>query len=555
MTIKVTNSIMKLLLLLVAGAWATPTPMLCQRKRGMRVYSRNQKIECDAVQDETTTLIKLRVPDYKQRTMAGHWLGIYEVTCETHYFFWGSYTDKSWKEPIRAEKEDEVVLSQGLCPSESHPTPLLDHVKPVCTYSWPRSQQTKIKYCVSRPTTIRENHGQAITSDEEPLERTSWTSQLAHTITGAIVIWGKPPKTWDSALVERYNGGATRRRNTLIIPQLQEAYNLVGLLRVEREGEVWLTSEGFEVLFLSGRSKRDNSQFADLQKSLQDEIIAKLNYESTDFGQKEFSSLCNNQRSMLRILNTLVEVDPDPYVKALLGDKYLTASVTDSHIVVWPCKPVEEWHFLKKTSQKGLCSTLVPIGYLMNGANVTGYLNLKTNHIENVTDLVDCSNISPQAVKYQKAGGWVLTLWNGRELEELPRSEEVSLPLLWTNMTDAFVPKWENHWLYTSHDFTFSERHYLTIRDLEQSMTQLSNAAETADTTYSTYMRVPFVGMPTIPSLSRCLELLCMLGGLLHIWGIICHLLAMRRMRNLPPPMGDEEMRTLYDRYKTTNRR
>lgn len=35
--------------------------------------------------------IILRAQTYKYLSVSGHWVGLYIASCETHYFFWGSY--------------------------------------------------------------------------------------------------------------------------------------------------------------------------------------------------------------------------------------------------------------------------------------------------------------------------------------------------------------------------------------------------------------------------------------------------------------------------------
>lgn len=54
------------------------------------------------------------------------------------------------------------------------------------------------------------------------------------------------------------------------------------------------------------------------------------------------------------------------------------------------------------------------------------------------------------------------------------------------------------------------------MRDVEMSQQQEPSAEEKEDS-YNQYMRVPFLGMPTLPSLGRCVELGAMMGGLLYL--------------------------------------
>ncbi|KAI4485557.1 hypothetical protein M0802_012733 [Mischocyttarus mexicanus] len=160
-------------------------------------------------------------------------------------------------------------------------------------------------------------------------------------------------------MVEKYKGKSYRQGQLIILKTVQEAYVLKEKEKLKAGSELWITSEGFE--------------------------------------------------SVLRILNTLVSMDPDPY------------------------------EYLPYQGEKGVCNMLVPLNFEFAGVNKTRYLNLKNNHIEEKTDLVKYENIATQAVVL-KAERSKIALWTNRNLEELLSEEMVSVPIFFSNTTiDAFV--------------------------------------------------------------------------------------------------------------------
>ncbi|QMP82161.1 glycoprotein [Hymenopteran orino-related virus OKIAV87] len=487
---------------------------LCQKTKGMKVFKRPVAMQCDNGVEKAATpaYIELQIPNYKPRTESAHWVGLYSVTCRSHYFFWGSYTSENWRQQVSMTPEDARAVRAGSCPSQTHPSPLLTPPPQQCKWAWPQQTDTAVTYCITRPTIVRQEHGQPLQADEEPLTRCSWSDGVCRTVSGAYVYWEKDNDDRAPAYITRYSGPAHETGQAWVITELQEAYVVDTKVAENATHITYSTTEHFLLTVRKGyRHKRGiNHQLADLGTALHSEFNSKMEYNSVvmDTYLSRFQHACQQQTILAKALSWMTRVDPDPYVRALLDTNAITAEVTESYILVWPCIQVSSWG-LQQVTREDTCTVDIPIWYELNG-NRTGYLDIPKNEIKNSTDVVPCNTVPHRPVQREDK----LYLWTGRTLQALDYKNLSTIPLL-RGTQASYAPTWRNTWLYEQNDFTFVESDYLTTHDA------LLQQAPDNPHSYNEWMRTPFVGMPTLPSLTRILEITCMIGGALYLWALL----------------------------------
>ncbi|AYW51537.1 envelope glycoprotein [Formica fusca virus 1] len=508
-----------LLLALAAVCVTGRSPLLCQRKRGLRVFKKDEPLNCLSNAHVQTVEVQLKVPSFKEAHASGHWTGLYKATCETHYFFWGSYTREFWHVSVPLLSTQRNDIKQGGCPSLTHPVPLLHHPEPSCVYTWPKQTNTEIMYCITRPTTIRKLYGQPLTSDEEQLDERTVQNNGAFTVTGAVV-------HWEQNIIEptqkevKYTGVALLQENQLIIESLQEGFMLLPGPTNDGPYEVWKTIEGYELRILQKtRNKRQS-----YQEAMQGEITSKLQYESYIMDQylQKFQQTCFKQQLTTRTLDTIYKENADEYARALLNETDITAATAGDYLLVWPCKRPEIW-YIREQEDEQVCTQDIPIIYTSDAKNYTGYYKIRTGRIVNDTNRLPCESV--QTTPFMKDER--LYTWDGRCVTRI--STEGVKGFAYPNQGAHMAPVWSNHWLYHESDFHREPPLYLTKRDIE-----LQQLVQHTDT-YTNTVGVPFMNMPSLPSLARCLELFSLTGGFLYLMGLI---LTRLTRQNRPPPTG-----------------
>nr|QMP82110.1 glycoprotein [Hymenopteran orino-related virus OKIAV88] len=457
----------------------------------------------------------------------------------------GSYSKDEWTEQVALTQEEAYLIRTGRCPSQTHPTPLLKAPDYTCEWSWPKQTATELIYCITRPTTVREIPSQYIQSDEEHLTACTWSQDFCRTISGAYVTWNNDNADRHPSMLTRYTGPAQKIEDTWILSNIQEAYTTVRIETENRTHITHVTEEGFSLVVdkttYRMKSKRaiDNS-LALLQEAIHNEVNAKLQYNSIamDTYVNQLMSACKYQATMATALDKMTMVSSDPYVRALLQTDLITSSVTSDYILVWPCIPIPEWN-VRLENTTSLCTSYLPINYLMETWR-TGYMDPSTQEVKNATDLIDCHRIQPQAIQVNDS----VLIWNGKVLMPIPTVNISAIPIIMENRTH-YAPIWRNNWLYTREDFTFDRAEYLTHEDW-----RAQDAHHLSDEEYHMWLRAPFVGMPTIPSLGRVWELASAVGGFLYLWSLVSHWIS--RFNNATPVIASapHEELTPMTRYQ-----
>lgn len=500
-------------------------PLLCQRKKGLRIFKKDANLNCFSDAPVSVVDVTLLVPTYREAHASGHWIGLYKATCTTHYFFWGSYTKDDWHGPVPIIPSQRAEVKQGGCPSTTNPVPLLHHIDPPCTYTWPTETVTETLYCVTRPTTVRKLYGQPITSDEEPLDQSTINNNGALTISGAAVYWEQDiidPEQRE----EKYTGTALLQDHQLIIESLQEGFTLISEPTTDGPYEVWKTVEGYEVRILQ-KSKRSKRQI--YPETIQGEVTSKLQYESyvMDKYLQKFQQTCYKQYLTTQSLDMIYRDNADEYARALLNETDITAAVAGEYLLVWPCKRPDSWYPM--INEGNTCTQDVPICYTSDGHNYTGYYRIQTGRISNHTTIMECNSV--QITPYVKEGA--LYLWDGAKSTPLSTKgvKGFNYPLQGVHL----APTWSNHWIYHSSDFHREPPHYITAREVELHQ-QVTHEPPSSYHTLS----VPFVNMPSLPSFARCVELASLMGGFLYLCKII--MLKLTSRRTTPLPTGDSPL-------------
>lgn len=422
---------------------------------------------------------------------------------------------------------------RGICPSPENPIPFLHHPENKCIYWWCKNIETLNKYCITRPTVVRRSAHHPLTTDEEPIDTKTINKGWALTITGATVIWDKDALPLsDDIFVTRYDGPGLLREgeenHILVVEDLQETFILI------KDGKDsgctnWRTTAGYKIKTcriiqdnMVGRARRSTE---DAYNALQGEINGKLNYHAYLIRNylERFRTLCNRHNLLREALHPTLVKTADAYAKSFLNNPYLTASMTKNHIMVWPCKPVNEWSLRKPNGSD--CSLDIPISYQIDGMTRQGFLNPVSYVISQTTSHIPCSTHNPQL--FHSNG--TLYLWTGLGFVNVPQNTIYPIPIM-ENVT-SLSPKWSDTWLYQAEDFK-EEIHYLTSRDLE--LRNYIEHPKQDEALYGTQLGLPFMGLPTVPSLMRCVELSAMLGGFLHLLSLLKTKLRMWLIRKYP---------------------
>lgn len=483
-------------------------PLLCQRKKGAYLYKINDDINCNSKQNVTVTNIEIEVPNYKETSLVGQWTGLYEVSCTTVYFFWGSHTKEIKTRPLVINQMQIHEVKKGYCPCEENPISYLHHIKETCEYSWPREKEVKKCYCITRATRVHKSTHHSLTSDEEMIDSNTIGSGYASTLTGAVVTWNEEDlKNITNDFAKKYKGKALLQEETnlLIVEDIQETFTLREGVK-EGSCKKWVTEEGYKVKTCEFNSRSKRSQ--DELRVIENEVIAKLNFQNYIINTylERFQLLCQKHKLLKTSMSGSLWDNPDNYAMELLNDTALTASVSMGYLMVWPCKKINQWDL---KNRQEVCTSEIPIWYIIDGINKTGFLNLKNYHIQNQTKSSTCNNFKNQLfLKNSK-----VYLWNGRDSTDLETKNIASLSYGFLKVIPS--PTWKNNWLYKPEDFQDEDNHFVSLRDME--VRDMKYAITEQEKDYNLYMRMPFVGMPSLPSFTRCLEILSMIGGFMYL--------------------------------------
>lgn len=118
------------------------------------------------------------------------------------------------------------MIRQGLCPYREEPLPYSSHLKAECVSNHAQETCTVVKYCVVQEAMVTRDHSGCVTCNRADLVKCSYQDGFCMTKNGGVVTWTPDrdvvttKKVWEG-VVDLYD-------NVIVIPELQEAYNLVG---------------------------------------------------------------------------------------------------------------------------------------------------------------------------------------------------------------------------------------------------------------------------------------------------------------------------------------
>lgn len=227
------------------------------------------------------------------------------------------------------------------------------------------------------------------------------------------------------------------------------------------------------------RSKRETTMVSDAVKTMQSEINSKLQYLSTSTLQPmgdTITSMCKELQQQAGVLGAISGLSPDAYIRWLLDDPYLTATILDDIAIYWPCKPVDKWFARPNTTK---CYTELPIRFHTGAEWTDGYMNTQTGDIALESLPVNCS----QSVHWFKQGNHYYQ-FQGQKMTEVVVDQIRNMPMRINNtfVKIMFVPKWSNTWVYNATMFIQQDR--------------VSAATQTGDIRYEEFQRYITRGDP-----------------------------------------------------------
>jgi len=236
---------------------------------------------------------------------------------------------------------------------------------------------------------------------------------------------------------------------------------------------------------------------------------------------ERFQQVCLQHLLLKKSLIHSIIQNPDRYAQELLTTKGITAELAQPYLLVWPCKPIQSWGILQNGTDDA-CTLEVPIWYF-DVTNHTGYLLPSQRRIYPHSSRIDCSEQRPVPFIMRN----MLYLFDKGRVHQLAITGLKRVTMI--NNPQRIAPVWENQWIYSNEEFISQGPRYLTLREIEE---REQSPEEKENKEYNAMIKIPFLGIPVLPSLTRICELISMGGGLLYL----IHLIKRRVQRYLERP-------------------
>lgn len=132
-----------LLTLLTLHTTIARSAYLCDRKAAPSIYRLDEPDTCadDEGHPVTLNITTLNTTPYRVR---GWVITLYEYTCITHYFFWGSYSSTHSLSPLKKHLQE---VTDPRCPEEYIQFSEEKDLIYTCTWAWPKEVATSQKAC------------------------------------------------------------------------------------------------------------------------------------------------------------------------------------------------------------------------------------------------------------------------------------------------------------------------------------------------------------------------------------------------------------------------
>ena len=174
--------------------------------------------------------------------------------------------------------------------------------------------------------------------------------------------------------------------------------------------------------------------------------------KSTQFAfNQAMSATCRAMNTIIEIIKTSIVSNPTLTMRAILKQQYIWSRSGGSVIEVWPCNPLKEgtYNYLAMNSS---CTNGIPIEFTINGQIHHGYMDPKTNIIDNHAAPIDCNLVeeiplqSQETISlYQSKTGFLrpvtnitklnLIQWNSTEI--LPTQPTIFHEIVMYNWTEV----------------------------------------------------------------------------------------------------------------------
>lgn len=360
------------------------SPLICHTDVQPSVYNLPSADPCS-----TISMMKAQVTvayNQSQHTKVQGWkMTVNTVTCETHYFFMGSYTSELSSRPSTEPMFPESDI-EFLCPSNALRFVDAESLtKSLCEYSWPTSYKTVKDVCYIEPATLISIDGVA-TVDGHPVDdcdtrycRVSKNVRFSHGL-GSL-----PTK---SERITHFSGEGRCNKNICVIPSTGEAYSLVKPVSITNTTEIYESISGAEITLVWTSDTREAVQPEASPRSDVSTLAKIMGLESSiQVLEREVENICVSVKALYGSVRSLSMDAPTAAASLYLNRTDVMAHFMGGKLMVWPCVVVDEWGVRPANS----CKKYIPIFYKVKGGQMDGYLDPSMNQVYTWSPAGDCS--------------------------------------------------------------------------------------------------------------------------------------------------------------------
>ncbi|UHM27506.1 MAG: hypothetical protein QKV08_gp4 [Sanya nyamivirus 1] len=362
-----------------------PNPLLCTTGAPPVVYNLPVVNPCETGPMNSTAIIVTYMKPI-HTSIVGWRIRAVEVTCTSHYFFWGSYTSSlTYHRPREVDFPD---MSLGIvCPPESYRFVHEDRLQEdLCKFTWPTSRETTTLVCYVEKATLLSFEG-VTTVDGIPVRKCSDnTCQIS---SSEMFYHSKGSIPNDTERVIHYAGKASCNSQLCVIPSLKEVYPILQVSKTLPNGSFHYRSLSGTNVWVDkpGQAEAKGEGEAPIADATILAKIASLDV-SVEALEKEVSHICHGLKTLYSSILALSRSAPSTAAALYLNRTDLHAVYVSGHLLVWPCVEVDEWK-IRPTSE---CTAYIPIDFNTLRGSMSGYLDTSSNRVYLSSPAADCGS-------------------------------------------------------------------------------------------------------------------------------------------------------------------
>lgn len=448
-------------LLMIYAASAEFHPKVCQKVMGVRSARLPDPRVCQSTATHVIPVqVEVLAEDYSEKSTEGRVVRKMRNTCDIYENMLTVTRSRRVEVTEKIDVSEYHMIGQGLCPYKEEPLPYYLRLEAECRESYLSETSTTVRYCLAVVAHVTRMHGDKMRCDRVDTNSCKYSDGMCPLEDGGLLVWPVDIQQRDRVTV--WKGAAEYYDRILVIPSLQEAYNLkqdiqLGEMETQEGLTIKVTQMSPQQPTLAGirRKRSDNPIVGQALDAMHKEMNSKLQYVTATVLaplKDTVENLCTGLGVHAGVLYSLVDKSPDEYIRWILGDAYLTATIMDDVVLYWPCRKVELWHIRPNLT---ICYAELPVQFHNGEEWMEGYMDTRTGDISLTSTPVTCNT----SVHWYRQGSMYYKM-QGNQVYPITLTTTHNLPLRvnTTILKSILIPRWENTWIYNSSMFIQQDR-------------------------------------------------------------------------------------------------